>query len=296
MSHGLLTAPRRPAGRRPWPWHRAFLVPLLVVLAMTTLLPLAFTALQSVGLFSGDASPGDMSYGELLTSSTFHNALWVQAVFVVGAVVTEMVAGTGLALLLNRPGRWASFLRGIVLGPVLLPTIVVALIASYMLQSNVGLISVLLAPFGLEQAWLASGPSAIAVLIAVDVWQYTPIVAILVLAGLQGVPHETIEAARLDGTSRRQLLWLVVLPQVMPAIVAAGLIRFIDAIQVFPTIYVLTSGGPGISTSALNYFGFIEYFQLGNQRTGAASAVILTAITVVIAVVITRRLQAKAGI
>lgn len=289
--NGVTTGAMSPLRRRlMWPW--SFILPLLIVLSLTTVLPLVYTFLTSLGV-TGEGSVGDMGYAELVRLPAFWNAMWVQAIFVVSSVSIELVLGVSLAFLLNSPGRFTTFLRGVILAPTLLPTIVVALVASFVLQSRVGLVSLLLKPFGIEQAWLSSGPSAIAVLVGVDVWQYAPFVAILVLAGLQGIPEETIEAAKTDGAPRGRIVRHIILPQLMPGIIAAGLLRFIDAIQVFPTIYVLTSGGPGISTTALNYFGFVEYFQLGHRQAGAAAAVILTAVTLLIAVTITVTLKGR---
>lgn len=288
---------RRPsAGTRSRPasaWHWRFLAPLFIVLGLTTVVPLIFTVLTSFGVIGGDLTQGDLDYSQLVQSAEFWNAMRVQAIFVVASVGIEIVLGTGIALLLNQPGRVSTFLRGIILAPTLLPTIVVAMVASFMLQSNVGLISVLLETFGVEQAWLARGGTALAVLVGVDVWQFTPFVAILVLAGLQGIPHETLEAGRVDGASRLQLIAHVVMPQLYPAVIAAGLLRFIDAIQVFPTIYILTNGGPGTATSALNFYGFVQFFQLGHERAGAAAAVILAIITVLIATLVTLSLRPK---
>jgi multiple sugar transport system permease protein len=204
----------------------------------------------------------------------------VEVIFVAGSVIVEVILGVALAHLLNLKGWVASFIRSVVLGPTMLPTIVVALVFSYMLQSGTGVISYLLRVGGFHQAWLDNGPTALAVLIGIDAWQFTPFVALLVLAGLQGIPKDTLEAGQVDGAGWYRLYRHITLPQLRPVIVASGLLRFIDAIQVFPTIYILTKGGPGTSTTALNFYGYEQYFQFDHKTAGAAIAVILTVATI----------------
>ena len=261
-------------------WHRWFLVPTGVVLVLTAVMPFVYTLAISLGRPSG---PGDESYSALLTSASFYHAVVVEVIFVVGSVVVEVVLGVAVAHVLNLAGRVTGFVRGVVLGPTMLPTIVVALVFSYMLQSGTGVVSYLLRFGGFHQAWLDNGPTALAVLVGIDAWQFTPFVALLVLAGLQGIPRDTIEAGQVDGAGWYRLYRHITLPQLMPVIVAAGLLRFIDAIQVFPTIYVLTNGGPGTSTSALNFYGYEQYFQFHHKTAGAAIAVILMVATIAVA-------------
>ena len=265
-------------------WHRWFLAPTGAVLVLTAVMPLVYTVTISLGRPTG---PGDESYSSLLRSAAFYHAVVVEVIFVVASVLVEVVLGVALAHVLSLPGRVTGFVRGVVLGPTMLPTIVVALVFSYMLQSGTGVVSYLLRYGGFHQAWLDNGPTALAVLVGIDAWQFTPFVALLVLAGLQGIPKDTLEAGRVDGAGWYRLYRHITLPQLMPVIVAAGLLRFIDAIQVFPTIYVLTNGGPGTSTSALNFYGYEQYFQFHHKTAGAAIAVILMVATIAVALGLT---------
>jgi len=277
-------------------WVGLFLVPTALILVATAVLPVVYSLGES--LAGRQSAPARTSFGSayasLATSSPFWSSLRVEAVFVVGATVVEVLLGTSVALLLNRPSRLATLVRSLLLAPAVLPTIVVALIFDYMLQNPIGAISYYLAKLGIHQAWLDHGGSALAVLIGIDVWQFTPFVALLALAALQGLPRETLEAAEIDGVNSSQKLRLVVIPQIAPALQAIALLRFIDAIQVFPTIYVLTDGGPGTSTRALNFYGFEEFFQYGNQATGAAISVVLVLVTIGLAVALTRVLRKPA--
>jgi multiple sugar transport system permease protein len=276
------------ARKAPPHWYRAFLAPLVVVLALVGVLPLLYTAFLSVsrspsGSLVDRRFDGFGAYSSLFADPSFWNAALVQVIFVIGAVVIEMVLGVLIALALNRQSRFMTFARSFLLAPTVLPTVVVALLFSYLLQSRVGAISYLAGQLGLPSDWQGSGVTALAMLIGIDAWQFTPLVAVLVLAGLQAVPTELIEAGVVDGAGPIRRTISIVLPFVAPVLITVGLLRLIDAVQVFPTIYVLTGGGPGESTNALNYFAFTVFFQFRDTTEGAAIAVILTLATVVAA-------------
>jgi len=269
-------------------WHLRYLVPTLAILAITTLVPAAYTVYLSLTT-SGSESfitrefSGAGSYSRLLTDPQFWNAFVIQLVFVAGAVTSEVVIGFLIALALNRPGRFTRLVRTVLLAPAVLPPIVVALLFSYLLQSRIGAISYYAERLGITSDWFGQGSSALGVLIAVDAWQFTPVVAILILAGLQHVPAELLEAAMIDGAGIIRRVTAVIIPFLLPALTTIGLLRLIDAVQVFPTIYVLTNGGPGESTNALNFWGFTVFFKLSDTTYGAAIAVVLTLGTVVLA-------------
>src|SRR5690606_20395148 len=135
-----------------------------------------------------------------------------------------------------------------------------------------GLISYYLGLVGIDQEWLTRPDSAMAVIIAIDIWQYTPFVILLTLAALKTVPDEVTEAAQLDGAGGVRTAWSLLLPIIKPALISVALLRFIDAIQVFPTIYVLTRGGPGSSTQLLTYYNFQVFFGQLSFGQGAAIA------------------------
>ena len=117
---------------------------------------------------------------------------------------------------------------------------------------------------------------------ALDAWQYAPFVAILLLAGLQTIPEEVQEAARVDGAGALQRLAHITIPMLGPMIVTVALLRLIDAVQVFPTIYVLTGGGPGDATNALNFWGYTVFFQNRDDQYGATVAGVLSLLTVAV--------------
>ncbi|MFC0527142.1 carbohydrate ABC transporter permease [Phytohabitans kaempferiae] len=265
-------------------WQRAFLAPLLVVLVATTVLPLLYMLALSLGPKQGQLSVGRPqglhNYRELLTSSEVWHSLLLAVIFLVGALVVELVLGVGTAVLLDRllPGN--PVVRMLLLWPTVLPPIAVALVFKYVLQGDIGLVSYYLSKVGIHQAWLTEPVSAMAVIIAIDIWQYTPFVILLALAALTAIPHEVREAAALDGAGPVSVARRVVLPMIKPAIIAIAMLRFIDAIQVFPTIYALTRGGPGTSTQLLTYFNYQAFFGQLEFGYGAAIAVLVVVFTI----------------
>lgn len=276
----MTVLPRRAAPS----WQRAFVAPLLVVLVATTVLPLLYMLALSLGPKQGQLSVGKPqglhNYRELLGSSEVWHALLLAVIFLVGALAVELVLGIGTAVLLDRllPGN--PVVRMLLLWPTVLPPIAVALVFKYLLQGDIGLVSYYLAKVGIEQAWLTDPVSAMAVIIAIDIWQYTPFVILLALAALTAIPHEVREAAALDGAGPVSVARRVVLPMIKPAIIAIAMLRFIDAIQVFPTIYALTRGGPGTSTQLLTYFNYQAFFGQLEFGYGAAIAVLVVVFTI----------------
>lgn len=276
-------------GRRAAPpsWQRMFVAPLFVVLIATTVLPLLYMLALSLGPRQGQLSLGKSqglhNYRDLLGSSEVWQSLMLAVVFLAGALAVELVLGLGAAVLLDRllPGN--PLIRVLLLSPAVLPPIAVALVFKYLLQGDIGLVSYYLSKVGIDQAWLTEPVSAMAVIIAIDIWQYTPFVILLALAALTAIPHEVREAAALDGAGPVAVTRHVVLPMIKPAVIAIAMLRFIDAIQVFPTIYALTRGGPGTSTQLLTYFNYQTFF--GNLEFGYGAAIALLVVVFTIACV-----------
>lgn len=262
-------------------WHWGFLSPALITLGVLAVAPLLFAFYLSISNSSERSAVGDRllgfgQYAALLGSGTFWSSVKVESIFLTLALTGEVVVGTAIALLLNAGGgRLTRFVRSLLLAPVVLPTITVALLFSFLLQPSVGAISYYLGKVGIANTFLDHPLSAIGVIVALDMWQYIPFVAILVLAGLQGISPEYLEAARVDGAGVFQQARYVTLPVVAPVIWTVALLRFLDAVQVFPTIYVLTGGGPGTATTVLNYLDYRTFFVEGSYTAGAAAAVLL---------------------
>ena len=211
------------------------------------------------------------NYAFLLSDARFWSALGNTAYFTLVAVAVELLLAVPLALLLNRafPGR--GVLRASALIPWAIPTVVSARLWAWMFNPDYGLINRLLP--GADINWLGAPGYALHAAILVDVWKTTPFVALLVLAGLQGIPEDIYKAARVDGASPWRTFRSITLPLLKPAILLALLFRTLDAFRVFDAIYVLTEGGPANTTETLSIYAYKTLMRSGDFGYGSTLSV-----------------------
>ena len=281
--------------------HRAALLagllPALLLLVALTLAPALYLFVISLtpATPTNPASLTDFSapaqnYVSALGDERFIESLWVQVKLSVSTVVVQTALGLGVALLLNRGGRLVGALRTVFLIPTVLPPIVAALIWKVLYTPDVSPLHRTLASVGVPVASLITNPDTALWAIAVaDTWQWFPFTMLIILAALQVVPREPLEAATVDGASPLQLFFYVVLPFIRPAIVVAALFRLIDSVKAFPLIYVLTSGGPGTATQVTNYYAFTQAFNYAYWGYASAISVMLTAAVFVLSALIGSR-------
>jgi multiple sugar transport system permease protein len=283
-----------PARTLPWPvthstrasWDRArsltfvaFLVPALAVLVVVTVLPLLYLVVTSFTPLdlTNPASrrwAGLSNYRQLATDGRFWNSLWVQTQLSFWTVVLQMVIGFGIALLLNGRMRFLELVRATFIIPMVLPPVVVALIWKILFTPDISILDWALGLVGAPQpAWLADPRFALWAVIIADVWEWFPFTMLMLLAALQMLPSEPLEAARLDGASRWQAFCHITLPLVKPAIVVATLFRLIDSVKAFPHIFIMTGGGPGTATEVTNFYAYLQGFSY--TYVGYSSAIIV---------------------
>jgi multiple sugar transport system permease protein len=191
-------------------------------------------------------------------------------------VALQLAVGLGLALLLNAKAAVLSAVRTAFLIPMVLPPIVVALIWKIMYTPDVSPVHRLLEFMGMPvNSLITHADTALWALVAADTWQWFGFTLLMVLASLQMIPDDPLEAARIDGANRWQLFRYIVFPYILPVLVVAGLFRLIDSFKAFPLIYVLTNGGPGSVTEVTNYYGFIQAFNFSYWGYAAAIAVVM---------------------
>ena len=283
---------------------REHVLPLLPALALVTLvvgLPildvvaLSFTRVELAG---GIATrwAGLQPAARLWQDSRFFDALGNTAVFTGASVTLETLLGVGFALLLDRSFRGRGLVRSVVLIPWALPTAVMALAFSWIFNDSFGVANDLLRRTGLVSgsiAWLSGPRTAMAAIVLSDVWKTTPFVALIVLAGLQGIPEDVIEAARVDGLTAWQRFRHVVLPLLLPSIGAAVAFRAAQAWGAFDLVYVMTGGGPGGSTETVSLYAFQSFFRYLDFGYGAAIATHGTLLVAALALVfaLSRRRQ-----
>ena len=209
------------------------------------------------------AFAGFNSYIRVLTEPRFLHALGRTFSFTLFAVAIEGFFGVAIAIILNRAFVGRSIAKLLLLLPLVATPVAVGIVFNLFYDPTIGLANFVLDSLGLPQGqWISSDRSVIPALILVDVWQWTPMITLIVLAGLAGLSDEPIEAARVDGASEWQILRYVTIPMVMPVILTALILRLIDALKTFDIIFAMTGGGPGYASETLNIMGFKYSFRV----------------------------------
>jgi multiple sugar transport system permease protein len=225
----------------------------------------------------GSPSVGLANFAELAADPVARRALATTFVFVAVSTAAELCLGLVIALAINErfPGRGA--LRACVLIPWAVPTVVASQMWRFLWNDQYGLINYALYGGHLAgyRAWLATPAGALGALIVADVWKTSSFAALLILAGLQLIPPELYEAARIDGAGRWQRFRHVTLPLVKPALLLALLFRTVDAFRVFDLAFVMTQGGPADATTVLQLYGWRQMFAEGMVGYGAAVSVVV---------------------
>ncbi|HYM11477.1 MAG TPA: sugar ABC transporter permease [Bryobacterales bacterium] len=273
--------------RSQWPW----LAPTLLVLVALSIYPLIFAVEVSLRTPSGY---GLGNFTRLATDRLFLISLWQTIAYTASALAVEFALGLALALLVNREFRGRGLLRSILLIPMLLPPVVVAVIWRLILNPEFGVLNGTLRSLGLNTAkltWAAAENTAMPSVILVDVWEWTPFMFLLLLAGLQALPVEPFEAAVVDGASRWQIFRRLTLPMLRPVIAIAVLLRGMDLLRVFDQIFILTQGGPGFATETVTLYIYRTAFRFYNFGYATAMAFVLLVATTVIARAFLRLLQ-----
>ena len=274
----------------------ALLSPALVVLAVVTLAPFAFLLLTSLTPLNlarpatwWDFSRPFANFAELPGDGRFLNSLGVQLRLSVFTVLGQLLLGLGAALLLNRRSRILEATRSLFIIPMVLPPIVVAIIWKVLFTPDISVLNWGLGLVGLPQpAWLADPRLALPAIIAADIWEWFPFTLLMLLAALQMMPAEPLEAARIDGAGSWQVFRHVVLPLLRPAIVVTVLFRLIESVKAFPLIFIMTGGGPGTVTEATNYYAFLQGFTYSLIGFSAAIRVVILAGTFLLSYAIVR--------
>ncbi len=195
-------------------------------------------------------------------------------------IAIEMLLGVALALLLEKPIRGASVFRTIFILPLMISPVVVGLIWRYLFDARIGWINYYLGMIGIEpQVWLGDAGLAFFAIVFTDIWQWTPFIFIIVIAGLQALPSEVLEASRIDGANWWQHILFVKLPMIRSILVIALLLRLIDVFRAMEVMYILTGGGPGRATELLSLHIYNRAFD--TQQLGYASAISVLLILIV---------------
>jgi multiple sugar transport system permease protein len=273
------------------------ITPALVVLLSLSIYPLIYSITISLQTETAAGLKwGVSNFTRLISDAFFLTAMAHTFIYAAVALVFEFLIGLSLALLLNSQIRGRTLFRAALLVPMMLPTVVVGVVWRLMLNPNFGAINGTLKEVGVHTetlTWTASPKLALLSVIAVDVWQWTPFVFLVLLAGLQAIPQEPYEAALIDGSSRWQTFRYVTLPLLKPAILIALLLRTMDLLRVFDQIFILTEGGPGFATETISLYIYRTAFRFFDFGYAAAMSFVLLALTNVISTIYIRFLQTK---
>lgn len=253
-----------------------FITPCLLFILFMVLFPLGYNIYMSLSKWSMSAltAPefvGAGNYLFLFKSPRFWNAVGRTLYYAFVAVLAQTLLGVGIAQMLNRSFHGKGFARTLFLLPVVATPVAVGMVWQLIYEPTIGLGNQLLRGFGLKpQLFLGSSASALNALIFIDIWEWTPMVMLMVLAGMVAIPREPYESAVVDGASAFQRFRYITLPLASPTILVAVLLRLIDAIKTFDIIYATTKGGPGFATETINIYATLATFQYFSFGEGAA--------------------------
>ena len=270
------------------------IAPTLAVLIALSIYPLIYSI--KISFQSQTGAPSLQNFTRLITDQFFFSALGHTFIYAAIALTVEFLIGLALAILLNEQMRGRGAFRSLLLVPMMLPAVVVGVVWRLMLNSNFGAVNSTLKSFGISTeslTWTASPKLAMASVIIADVWQWTPFMFLILLAGLQAIPQEAYEAALVDGSSAWQTFRHVTLPLLKPAILIALLLRSMDLLRVFDHIFIIAEGGPGFATETLSLYIYRTAFRFSNFGYAAAMSFVLLIITNLISVGYIRLLQTK---
>jgi len=259
-----------------------FLFPALILIFSIALYPalntiyLSFFKYKAQLLIYGKTYIGIENYIKLLHDGRFWGAFVNTVVFTIAAVSIETVLGLGSALVMNMTFKGRGLLRTSVLIPWAIPTVVSGMMWRFMYNDQLGVVNDILYRLGLIDnfvSWLGKTNTALICVIIADVWKTTPYMALLLLSGLQTIPHELYEAGAIDGASKWQVFLKITLPLLKPVLMVALLFRSLATFKIYDLIAVLTNGGPANSTESLSMYTVKTYFKFGNYGYGATMAV-----------------------
>ncbi len=267
-----------------------FALPSLITLGAVIAVPLGFSL--SVSFFaytfinpSFSVFLGFENYMNAFSDPYFWNSLWVTLKFVVLVVSIEFTLGFIVALMLNRDIRFKGVYYTILTMPMVMSPVAVGLIWKMLLHPDLGVLNYFLGLIGIGPInWLGDPTMAFWSVLMVDVWQQISFMILLLLAGLVSLPKEPFEAATIDGASEFQKLFYITIPLMKPVILAAVVIRTIFAFRTYDLIYVLTRGGPGVSTDVLSYFIYRKTFMGLNLAEAAATSYVLLGVVLLLVV------------
>jgi len=278
-----------------------YILPALIFVLVMMLFPIAYTVWISFYEWSMSAvTPpsfvGLANYIDLFKDERFQDALFNTFYFTIVALVAEMILGLAIAVLFNRSFKGKNIAKTLFLLPMVATPVAMGLVWMLIYEPTIGAANTILKLIGIEpQLYLASMTQVIPSLIVVDVWQWTPMVALILMAGLSTLPLDPYESADVDGANGWQKFVHITLPLLKPTIVIALMLRLIDVLKTFDIIYATTQGGPNFKSETLNIYGYVlgfQYFKMGSTSALLVVFFLIVMVFTLLLIWLKKRLEA----
>jgi multiple sugar transport system permease protein len=275
----------------------ALILPAFLILVLFQVVPIligANASFRAWSLFNPQKTfVGFANYHHILTDPLFYGTVLPNTfVFMAASVSGGLVAGLGLAVVLNRRFPGERIVRTAMLLPLMVPPVVAAIMITWMFNDQFGIVNVVLEALRLEPVpWLIYRWTSMAIVIATDIWLWTPWFMILILAALRTLPPEPHEAATIDGAGPWRVFRYITLPLLRPVLMVCVVIRAIDAFRVFDIVWIITKGGPARSTETFSIYAYKQAFVYLNFDLGSAAALIGAAIIMLVGALLYRGLS-----
>ncbi len=268
------------------PLYFWFLIPAFLIILFFLVYPMVYQIYLSVfstTFYSKGSFVGLNNYIKVLKDKITQDSFKVTVSFVALSTLFEIAWGLVLAIVFNTITRGKKFLRGILIVPLMLTPVAVGSIWNLMFFPEGGVINTVFKAFSIsQQTWLSSPISALFSLVLVEIWQYTPFTALVLLAGLQSIPRELYEASNIDGASKFQDFHFITLPLLKSLIFLAILFNIMRQFKAFDIVYTVTKGGPGRATNVISFYIYQKAFRFYNISEAAALSFIVLAIVLII--------------
>lgn len=274
------------------------LTPTIFLLLALTVYPLIYALiamLHKTNIRTGERTfIGFQHFIEMGTDPFFWNALKNTVIYTGAAVSVEFVLGLALAIFLSTKLAGRNIFRSLFLTPMMLPPIVAAVIFKIIYIPDFGIINWFLGLIGIEGiVWEASANTALLSIIIVDIWEWTPFMFLILLAGLQAIPLDPYEAAEVDGATKFQIFRDITFPLLKPAVLIALLLRIMDTLRIFDQIFIMTGGGPANATETMSLYIYRHGFRFSNIGYATAMSFVMLILTILISNFFISRLKTE---
>lgn len=280
-----------------------FIAPAFLLVSATVLYPLLYAIWTSFREWrlSKSRAPTDFVWFDNYKRAFFDDPAFLQSVgvtfiFIIGSVISAIIVALLIALLLSRQGKIYTITRTIIVLPFAMSPALQGTSFRFFLNQEFGIFDRLIGfvfPFAAEIDWLGDSTWAMIWLILTDTWHWAPFLSLMLIGGLLSIPRDTIEAASVDGASAWTRFWTVILPQLLPVLAIACVLKTIFSFKMFEYVYLLTGGGPGSSTATLTYYAYRQGFHAYDMGYASAIAFVLAILLVGVSVIYFRLLFPK---